>query len=143
MVVLFMKTAGGNCSGCACDAGSVGLHCKTFLKLTNWIELDTFSQLYPATGFRLPFSNPILQPFCFPRRLVLSCSRLPMENQSSLRPKVERAADLTSMPPNANKLDKKTFRCSKQDAHNCNTSSRSALLLSGNGYVSFGLAITE
>ena len=32
MVVLFMKTAGSNCSGCACDAGSVGLHCKIFPK---------------------------------------------------------------------------------------------------------------
>lgn len=43
------------------------------------------------------------------------------------------------MPTNSTK---KTFRCLKQDAHNCNTSSRSALLLSGNGYVSFGLALT-
>ena len=102
-----------------------------------------FSTLSTSNWIPAALLQPILHPFCFPRRLVLSCSRLPMENQSSLRPKVERAADLTSMPPNATKLDKKTFRCSKQDAHNFNTSSRSALLLSGNGYVSFGLAITE
>ncbi len=87
-----------------------------------------------------------------------------MENQSSLRPKVERAADLTSMPPNANKLDKKPFDmkipalfqkedpqdnfkvgCLKKDIYiyNYNTSSRSALLLSDIGYLSFGLALTE